>query len=123
MRSLEQVSYLVPFGEELAGGPLIRSFGNGSGGSEPKGAVAFLNPWQEVPSWVPERSFPVPEWDHAAPLSPIRDRDLQEMKEMFDREDMLALESEVDRMLSLLFPAPLWDESGWATLGEFGDFL
>jgi hypothetical protein len=123
MRSSEQVSYLVPLGEDLAGGPLMRSLENRLGGAEPQGAVAFLNPWQEVPAWVPDRSFPVPEWDHAAPLSPIRDRDLQEMKDLFDREDMGAVEGEVDRMLSLLFPAPLWDDSGWATLGEFGDFL
>jgi hypothetical protein len=123
MRSLEQVSYLVPLGEHLAGGPLVRSFGNASGGAEPRGAVAFLNPWQEVPSWVPDRSFPVPEWDHAAPLTPIRDRDLQEMKDLFEREDMRAVEGEVDRMLSMLFPAPLWDESSWATMGELSDFL
>jgi hypothetical protein len=122
MRSFEHLSYLVPLGEDLAGGPLMRSFENVSG-AEPQGAVAFLNPWQEVPAWVPDRSFPVPEWDHAAPLTPIRDRDLQEMKDLFDRADMHAVEGEVDRMLSMLFPAPLWDESGWATMGELSDFL
>jgi hypothetical protein len=112
MRSLEQASYSVSQRVDVTGGPLLPAFG----GTESQGVVAFLNPWQEVPSWVPERHFPMPEWDHAAPLSPIRDRDLQEMQEMFDREDMGLLERDVMQLLSVLLPEPVWGEEGWAML-------
>ncbi len=79
----------------------------------------FLNPWQEVPNWLQARTFPAPVWDHAAPISPIRDRDLQEMREMFERSDMGDLEADVNHLLGMLCPEPAWEELGWATMLEF----
>jgi hypothetical protein len=79
----------------------------------------FLNPWQEVPDWLQSRTFPAPVWDHAAPISPIRDRDLKEMREMFDRSDMGDLEADVNHLLGMLCPEPAWEETGWATMLEF----
>ncbi|PSB19774.1 hypothetical protein C7B65_10420 [Phormidesmis priestleyi ULC007] len=49
--------------------------------------------------------------DHAAPLSPLRDRDLVALDEFFDRDDLLDLEQDVNRHLLRLFPEPCWEDA------------
>ena len=69
----------------------------------------IVNPWRYAKSInrKPSPSLPV---DHAAPISPLRDRDLEIMAEWFDREDMPEIEDEVNFHLGMMYPEPLWDD-------------
>ncbi|BAU13209.1 hypothetical protein LEP3755_37480 [Leptolyngbya sp. NIES-3755] len=68
-----------------------------------------LNPWRYVKS-VDRRPYRGQSFDHAAPLSPLRDRDLEIMAGWFDRVDMSEVEQDIDYHLSLLYPEPPWEE-------------
>lgn len=77
------------------------------------------NPWRNSAYIVePVRQFPRPMWDHAAPLSAIPGRDLQELEDCFDRGDMPEVEADVNHLLAQLFPEPAWDDDAWAFLRE-----
>jgi hypothetical protein len=74
--------------------------------------AALTNPWREVavtlsPSKKASKLRP---YDHAAPISPMRDRDLNELSGLFDRKDILDVEQDVNRCLIQLFPEPCWEE-------------
>lgn len=56
---------------------------------------------------------------HAAPLSPLRERDIQALSAWFDREDMTTIETDVDRCLLVLWPAPCWEDDPFEFLQEF----
>lgn len=56
---------------------------------------------------------------HAAPLSPLRERDLEAMNLFFQREDMPQIEAEVNHLLLRLLPAPCWEEDALEFLREF----
>lgn len=56
---------------------------------------------------------------HAAPLSPLRERDLEAMNLFFQREDMAQIEAEVNQVLLHLLPAPCWEEDALEFLREF----
>lgn len=69
----------------------------------------LVNPWRHAETAT--RSNPRPAYlDHAAPLSPLRDRDLVALDEFFDRSDMPSLEQDVNRHLLRLFPEPCWGD-------------
>lgn len=69
----------------------------------------LVNPWRHAKTTT--RSNPRPAYlDHAAPLSPLRDRDLVALDEFFDRSDMLDLEQDINRHLLRLFPEPCWED-------------
>ena len=70
----------------------------------------LVNPWQQVKTAVRRKSTPVC-IDHAAPLSPLRDRDLVALSEFFDRDDLPNLEQDVNRHLLRLFPEPCWEDA------------
>ncbi len=71
---------------------------------------ALVNPWREAKTAVRRNSAPVC-MDHAAPLSPLRDRDLVALGEFFDRDDLSSLEQDVKRHLLRLFPEPCWEDA------------
>lgn len=70
----------------------------------------LVNPWREAKTAVRLKSTPVC-MDHAAPLSPLRDRDLIALSEFFDRDDLSNLEQDVKRHLLRLFPEPCWEDA------------
>jgi hypothetical protein len=56
---------------------------------------------------------------HAAPLSPLRERDWQALSDLFQREDMLQIEADIaDRLLHLL-PEPCWEDNPFEFIREF----
>lgn len=55
----------------------------------------------------------------ASPLSPLRERDLAALATWFHREDMYAIESDLNQMLLHLLPEPCWDEDAFDFLQEF----
>ncbi len=70
----------------------------------------LVNPWRHVKTET--RSNPRPAYlDHAAPLSPLRDRDLVALDEFFDRSDMPGLEQDINHHLLRLFPEPCWEDN------------
>lgn len=55
----------------------------------------------------------------AAPLSPLRERDVQALAELFLRDDIYAIEKDVSQRLLTLLPEPCWEDDVFAFLGEF----
>ncbi len=68
------------------------------------------NPWRyvKVNSRRPYRAEP---FDHAVPLSPLRDRDVEIMAGWFDLIDMSEVEEDIHYHLSLLYPEPPWEDN------------
>ncbi len=56
---------------------------------------------------------------HAAPLSPLKDRDEKALGLLFCREDMEEVERDVDRCLLLLWPEPCWEDDAFEFLKEY----
>lgn len=59
--------------------------------------------------WKTERPNQ-PALSHADPLAPLRERDQIALSSWFDRDDMLDVETDVDRCLLVLLPAPCWED-------------
>ncbi len=74
----------------------------------------LVNPWRHAEAAIRRNSTPAC-IDHAAPLSPLRDRDLVALDEFFDRGDLIDLEQDLNRHLLRLFPEPCW-EDGFSSL-------
>ena len=55
----------------------------------------------------------------AAPLSPLRTRDIQALSELFLRSDIYAIEADVNQRLLALLPEPCWEDEVFAFLDEF----
>lgn len=55
----------------------------------------------------------------AAPLSPLRSRDIQALKALFDREDVEELAADVTARLLLLYPEPCWEDDMFSFLREY----
>jgi hypothetical protein len=68
------------------------------------------NPWRDVGRVLRREELPLPEFEHAQPVSAIRDRDLKELSDWFDREDMSEIEGDLNRHLLMLFPEPCWED-------------
>lgn len=60
-----------------------------------------------------------PVGNYAAPLSPLKERDLNALAELFQREEMLAIEADLSQMLLRLFPEPCWEDDPFEFLHEF----
>lgn len=56
---------------------------------------------------------------HAAPLSSLRERDLQALAEMFEPEDAAEVEAELARYLNLMCPEPCWEEDPFDFLRDY----
>jgi hypothetical protein len=79
----------------------------------------LTNPWRNAKSLTqPRLSGPVLA-EPAAPISPMRDRDLVVMLSWFESEDMAEVEKDVNYHLLLLFPEPYWEEDDWAFLYHY----
>jgi hypothetical protein len=48
--------------------------------------------------------------NHAAPLSPLRERDTVALSEWFEQADMDQIEADIARCLIVLWPTPCWEE-------------
>lgn len=70
---------------------------------------APVNPWRHVNT--SNRSTYARELlNHAAPLDPLRDQDLEIMSDWFDRRNMTKVEHDIEYHLALLYPEPPWEE-------------
>lgn len=56
---------------------------------------------------------------YAAPLSPLRERDLTALAALFQRDDIYAIEADVSHRLLSLLPEPCWEDDVFAFLQEF----
>jgi hypothetical protein len=67
------------------------------------------------------RSFDVdqPVGNFAAPLSPLRDRDLNALLALFLTDQMSAIEADVAQLLIRLQPEPCWEDDPFTFLQEF----
>lgn len=55
----------------------------------------------------------------AEPLSALKERDTQALAELFEHEEIEAIQADVLLCLSFLSPAPCWDEQAFEFLKEF----
>lgn len=55
----------------------------------------------------------------AAPLSPLRDRDLRALSELFLTDTMSEIEADVAQLLIRLQPEPCWEDDPFAFLQDF----
>jgi hypothetical protein len=55
----------------------------------------------------------------AEPLSALKERDTQALAELFEDEEIEAIQADVLLCLSFLTPAPCWDEESFEFLKEF----
>lgn len=55
----------------------------------------------------------------AAPLSALKERDTQALAELFEDEEIEAIQADILLCLSFLSPAPCWDEQAFEFLQEF----
>jgi hypothetical protein len=55
---------------------------------------------------------------YAAPLAPLRERDIVALAALFQRDDMYAIEADVKHKLLSLLPEPCWDDDTFAFLGS-----
>jgi|GEM_PF-1942486 len=56
---------------------------------------------------------------HAAPLAPLRERDVDALANWFGRDDMGAIEADIAHCLLVLWPAPCWEDNPFGFLEEF----
>jgi hypothetical protein len=47
---------------------------------------------------------------HAAPLMPLRERDMQALVELFQQDEIAAIEADILHNLRWRYPEPYWDE-------------
>jgi hypothetical protein len=87
--------------------------------ANPLSTVTEGNPWRDIPQLTRPRQLPMPIWDHAAPIDPLRERDLKELYGWFERTDMTDVEDDITHRLRLLPPEPFWDDPDWRFLREF----
>jgi hypothetical protein len=57
--------------------------------------------------------------EHAAPLSPLRDRDLKAMIELFQLNEIESIERDIIQTLVLRYPEPCWEDQVFGFLKEF----
>jgi hypothetical protein len=71
--------------------------------------------------WQRGANYPQKRLDssHAAPLSPLRQRDQMALSELFDRKDMYDVEADVAQNLLKLMPEPCWEDDPLKSMQEF----
>lgn len=57
--------------------------------------------------------------NYADPLSPLRERDIHALAQLFHRTDMLNIETDLNQMLLRLLPEPCWEDEGLDCLKDF----
>lgn len=57
--------------------------------------------------------------DHAAPLMPLRKRDLVVLAEMFEHDQIEAIEADVIRNLLIRWPEPCWEDEPLEFLSDY----
>ena len=62
---------------------------------------------------------PIETSSFAAPLSPLRVRDIQALSDFFLRDDIYAIEADVNQRLLTLLPEPCWEDKVFTFLEEF----
>jgi hypothetical protein len=75
------------------------------------------NPLSSEPTW--ETSEVLEASGHAAPLSPLRNRDLKAMMELFQLNEIEAIEQDILQNLVLRYPEPCWEDHVFDFLKEF----
>jgi hypothetical protein len=68
-----------------------------------------FKPWQYTKPKM-RRPHEWQRFDHTAPISALRDRDLSALSALFDRYAMPEIESDIHRVLILLPPEPCWED-------------
>ena len=58
-------------------------------------------------------------FSYAAPLMPLRERDINAMEALFDRNDSDDIEAEINNALLWLLPEPCWEDSPFDFLHEY----
>jgi hypothetical protein len=76
-------------------------------------------PQKSSPNWHLNSTANSGGYNHAAPLAPLKDRDLLALIILFDRKDGDEIEAEVLKKLSWMVPEPSWDEEPYSFLQEF----
>ncbi|MEB3359978.1 MAG: hypothetical protein VKK04_24845 [Synechococcales bacterium] len=56
---------------------------------------------------------------HAAPLMPIRGRDVKAMSELFDIQNIAEIERDINQNLTRLYPEPCWGDEVFSFLSHF----
>jgi hypothetical protein len=56
---------------------------------------------------------------HAAPLSPLRERDSKVLSDWFQRDDMVEIEADIASCLLRLLPEPCWEEDPFEFVRDF----
>ncbi|XHX79572.1 MAG: hypothetical protein RBJ76_06555 [Stenomitos frigidus ULC029] len=56
---------------------------------------------------------------YAAPLSPLRERDILALSALFQSDDIYTIEADVNHRLLSLLPEPCWDDDALTFLNEF----
>ena len=56
---------------------------------------------------------------YAAPLAPMRERDLTALGSLFEREDIHDVETDIIRSLLTRWPEPCWDDDPFEFLQDF----
>ena len=85
----------------------------------------LTNPWRSYLNQTTVTRSPIVKWSSlsdwtpAAPITPLRDRDLLELSDWFARADMPDVEEDINKTLVYLFPEPCWDED-WAFILAIG---
>jgi hypothetical protein len=104
-------------------------FRYGASQSTPLGSER-TGPLGVVPAPVKETGWRSPEaegsWElsnllnsYAAPLAPMRDRDLKALGSLFEREDIQDVETDIIRNLLARWPEPCWDDDPFDFLQEY----
>lgn len=100
-------------------------------GSQPASlAPQRSGPLGVVPAQEKETNWRSPEaegtWElaslltsYAAPLAPMRDRDLKALGSLFEREDIQDVETDIIRNLLARWPEPCWDDDPFDFLQEY----
>lgn len=70
----------------------------------------LVNPWRTVKT-PNRRPYRGESFNHAAPLSPLRDQDLEAMSNWFEQVDMNEVEPDIEYHLALLYPEPPWEDT------------
>lgn len=56
---------------------------------------------------------------HAQPISPLRERDINALSDLFQRADMFEVEADINSRLLQLLPEPCWEDDPFDFVREF----
>ncbi|MBW4654958.1 MAG: hypothetical protein KME20_18235 [Kaiparowitsia implicata GSE-PSE-MK54-09C] len=90
----------------------------------PPPLVQPQNSWRAIaPQPTRQRSFfltdYVGQYSGAAPLMPLRDRDVAALSAWFADEDMGAIAADIQSQLQQCFPEPCWEDDPFGFLHEY----